>query len=133
MFSLQILAAYIKFLSEGELFYEALISHFKSVLQQSGNSATLTEDQDQNFLRTSLARCFICVGDLQRYGAAATAKQKPQQAAPEGDETTTTNTPSKLSLARESYAAAAAAFPVLGNAYNQLGVVDEQEKNAKTA
>lgn len=121
------LATYAKFLSEAELFYSGLIAHLKSALQASYQGDNSPASASVASLRASLARCLICVGDLRRYAATAAGTQQAQQ--PTEDDVKE----SRFALARESYAAAVAAAPESGNAYNQIAVLDESEGDTLAA
>jgi Telomerase activating protein Est1/Est1 DNA/RNA binding domain len=153
------LAAYLKFLEDGVSYYQTLVSHLTSALGKEkalsissyteNDEATATatgtvgaESSLQTSLRTSLARCYICIGDLRRYSAAATGSisnltTTAAAAAAEndnrdikkekGDDAPPSPQTSLYSSSRQAYASAVGVDPTFGNAYNQLAVLDETE------
>ena len=150
----------MKFLDDAVSYYQTLIAHLTTALHTAtpttatpsslstlNNTIILKEDATttslQSSLRTSLARCYICIGDLRRYSAAATSSSTGSNNADGNDPTSNTATEKPLNpsgavplsspqsslyiLARQAYAAAVGIDPRFGNAYNQLAVIDEIE------
>ncbi|KAG7668503.1 hypothetical protein Ndes2437B_g06914 [Nannochloris sp. 'desiccata'] len=167
------LVAYLKFLDDAVSYYQTLIAHLTKALDAAKSTTTISsslstlnntthkEDGDtistlQSSLRTSLARCYICIGDLRRYFAAATANSTGGNGAASNNPTATpvvaagpnkdsdrdkandtvslaSPQSSLYSFARQAYAAAVGVDPTFGNAYNQLAVLDELEGNPLAA
>jgi hypothetical protein len=146
------LAAYLKFLDDAVSYYETLVESLSVALDTAYSSSIIISKNDdisttaadlvtplQSSLRTSLARSYICIGDLRRYYAAAAVSNddanndKVKDALNGGEDEESVPGSSLYSSARQAYAAAVGVDPRFGNGYNQLAVVDELQGDPLTA
>lgn len=116
------LDAYLKFLQQGVTFYKALVQDLRALPQpHTENGQRAAEiSRARSGLHTTISRCLICEGDLERYAATAALQGRKSTS---GSASGGARHVPDLEASRRAYAAAAAAWPESGNAFNQLAVL----------